>query len=125
MQQKQYNPPAPPTTFTLPDSVTHNIPPETAEQFLRDAEGKILWFTVPPLDPVKPVVEGQIQGHSLAYLARREEIEERRKKRRVAREEEERKRKKERLEEREREKKEAETVLVRALGVLSGMLEAK
>lgn len=119
LQQKQYNPPAPPTTFTLPDSVTNNIPAETANQFLRDAEGRLLWFTVPPLAPERPVVEGQITGHSLAYLARKEEIEERKRKRRLVLEEEEKVRKRAKEEERDKVMKAAEEVMIKALKKLA------
>lgn len=105
--------------------MTHNIPPDTANQFLRDAEGKILWFTVPPLDPVQPAVEGGIRGHSLAYLARREAVEERKRKRRAIREAEQREAKRGKLGEHENQKKEAEEVLVRALGVLAGILRGE
>ncbi|KAG0128408.1 hypothetical protein HOY82DRAFT_25340 [Tuber indicum] len=122
LQQKQYNPPAPPTTFTLPDSVTSNIPTETANQFLRDAEGRLLWFTVPPLAPEKPAVEGEITGHSLAYLARKEEIEEGKRKRRLVLEEEEKARKKAREEERSKLMKAAEEAMIKALGKLAGQV---
>lgn len=49
-QQMKYNPPAAPVVFTLPENVTSQIPEETAERFLRDAQGQLLWFAVPPLD---------------------------------------------------------------------------
>ena len=49
-EQMKYNPPAAPVVFTLPENVTSQIPEETAERFLRDAQGQLLWFAVPPLD---------------------------------------------------------------------------
>jgi len=117
---KQYNPPAAPVVFTLPESVTHNIPEETAERFLRDAQGQLLWFTVPPLDNTSAKALTGGVGHSVQYLARRKELEVRREVRARAREgkTEEAKRKWEEI--REEEKQEAKRVLVRALGLMDG-----
>ncbi|KAK9236716.1 hypothetical protein V1525DRAFT_426839 [Lipomyces kononenkoae] len=80
-----YNPPPPPSTFTLPDYITDRIPPETAELYQKDNNGKLLWFSVPPVD-FSQVVETSfngngIVGHSIEFLARRKEIAEKRKRR--------------------------------------------
>ncbi len=56
-----------------------NIPQQTKELFLTDADGEVIWFTVPPIDVVKPAKEGAVLGHSARYLARKIEIEKKRK----------------------------------------------
>ncbi|KAK9449916.1 uncharacterized protein V1518DRAFT_415057 [Limtongia smithiae] len=77
----------PPSTFTLPDYITEKIPPETADLFQRDEHGKLLWFSVPPVDAMHVVSQqnmparGQMLGHSLEFLAKRAEIIEKRKRR--------------------------------------------
>ncbi|KAK9453700.1 hypothetical protein V1511DRAFT_504239 [Dipodascopsis uninucleata] len=70
-----YNPPPPPSTFTLPDYITERIPPETAELFQKDENGKLLWFSVPPVESM-PVIDSAdigkgITGHSVEFLAQR------------------------------------------------------
>ncbi|KAI5793832.1 hypothetical protein DFH27DRAFT_602595 [Peziza echinospora] len=106
-QQQHHSSPAPipPSTFILPDSTTSGIPESIAQQFLRDDEGRILWFSVPPMEATTSVsgittdsVSGGIVGsgstvvgaggpsHSLEYLARRKELLERKRARREERE---------------------------------------
>lgn len=117
-QHKQYHPPAPPTTFTLPESVTHALDEETAGMFLRDREGKVLWFTVPPLDT--RVDGGAGMGHSLKWMARRKEVEERKRKRVAEMGQEERIRGAEKRKRVEVERRAAGEVLERVLGVWAG-----
>ncbi|KAI5806305.1 putative RSC complex subunit [Geopyxis carbonaria] len=106
----------PPTTFTLPDSVTHALPAEVAERFLRDREGRMLWFSVPPL----AAPEGGVGvGHSVQYLARRRELEERRRRRRERMREEEKTRARFAAQRVQVEREQAEEVLGRALGVVA------
>ncbi|KAF8250200.1 hypothetical protein K440DRAFT_175835 [Wilcoxina mikolae CBS 423.85] len=119
-QMKQYNPPAAPIVFTLPETVTHNIPEETAERFLRDAQGQLLWFTVPPLDNTTARAPTGGVGHSVQYLAKRKELEARREARARAREEHMEETKRKWVEIREEEKREAKRVLVKALGLMNG-----
>ncbi|KAK7208384.1 hypothetical protein BZA70DRAFT_273581 [Myxozyma melibiosi] len=81
-----YNPPPPPSTFTLPDYITDRIPPDTADLYQKDENGKLLWFSVPPVDCMKvyelPDANGKgIIGHSVEFLAKRKEIAEKRKRR--------------------------------------------
>lgn len=115
-QHKQYHPPAPPTTFTLPESVTHALDEETAGMFLRDREGKVLWFTVPPLD-TRADGAAVGMGHSLRWMARRKEVEERKRKRGVEMGEEEISRDRERRKRAEGERKAAGEVLERVFTV--------
>ncbi|KAJ8098382.1 hypothetical protein POJ06DRAFT_150501 [Lipomyces tetrasporus] len=86
-----YNPPPPPSTFTLPDYITDRIPPETAELYQKDDNGKLLWFSVPPVDSSQVGVETAsngkgILGHSVEFLSRRKEIAEKRERRAEERE---------------------------------------
>ncbi|CAG8536798.1 6105_t:CDS:10 [Acaulospora colombiana] len=46
------------------------LPPETAEHFVRDENGKVLWFATPPID-VTPLPQPM---HSIEYLHRYDEI---------------------------------------------------
>lgn len=94
---------------------------ETAKQFLRDREGKLLWFTVPPLDT--GVASGGATGHSLRWLARRKEVEERKRKRGEERGEEREREERERAERRGEERRVAGEVLVRVLGGWGGRVE--
>lgn len=116
----RYNPPATPFTFTLPESVTHSIPEETAERFLRDAHGQLLWFAYPPQDNAGARPRGEGVGHSVQYLARRKELEVRREARARQREGEAEELKRKREVEREEEQKAAKRVLVKALGLMGG-----
>lgn len=89
--------------------------------FLRDREGKVLWFTVPPLDT--RVDGGVVMGHSLRWMARRKEVEERKRKRVVEMGEEERSREREKRKRVEGERRAAGEVLERVLGVWAGRVE--
>ncbi|KAJ9203045.1 hypothetical protein DTO164E3_1513 [Paecilomyces variotii] len=87
-----FNAPRPIETFHLSDAANAAIPADIREQFHRDDQGRVLFFSAPPLDIV-PSVEQRL-GHSLKYLAAKEErqklIEE--KKRKEANEQAERER---------------------------------
>lgn len=76
-----YHPPNPDGTAYIIPNLGSKIPPEVAQHFPRDAEGNVLFFRTPPIVVNKPVANpaagGQIVGHSLAYLARKKEIDER------------------------------------------------
>ncbi|KAK5003886.1 hypothetical protein LTR39_006304, partial [Cryomyces antarcticus] len=61
--------PPPPEVYTLPDLANATIPQEIREQFHHDEQGRVLFFTAPPLDTVSPVKEGAALGHSVRYLA--------------------------------------------------------
>lgn len=119
-QQMIYNPPAPPTTFLLPESVTHNIPDEVSDKFMKDKDGKLLWFSMPPLD-VDAANKSKV-GHSAAWFADRKEREERRRKREIERNEEIAAKKRRIGEERDKEKKEAQVVLARALEIMADQM---
>ncbi|KAF2084565.1 BAH-domain-containing protein [Saccharata proteae CBS 121410] len=55
--------------YRLDDHTNATIPPEIRDQFQRDEQGRVLFFTAPPLDPLPPVKEGAALGHSAKYLA--------------------------------------------------------
>ncbi|PGH12560.1 hypothetical protein AJ79_04181 [Helicocarpus griseus UAMH5409] len=87
-----YNPnaPRPVETFILSDIANAAIPEEIRSQFHCDEAGRVLFFTAPPLDVVPPVEQTGL-GHSLRYLAAREERKEKVEERRVEKENEKRK----------------------------------
>lgn len=66
-----FNAPRPIETFHLSDAANAAIPADIREQFHRDDQGHVLFFSTPPLDIVPPVE--QRLGHSLKYLAAKEE----------------------------------------------------
>ncbi|OJD19868.1 hypothetical protein AJ78_00228 [Emergomyces pasteurianus Ep9510] len=69
-----YNPnaPRPVETFILSDNANAAIPEDIRRQFHCDEKGRVLFFTSPPLDVVPPVEQTGL-GHSLRYLAAKEE----------------------------------------------------
>lgn len=69
-----YNPPRPPEVYTIPDSISDFLTPESRRGFQRDESGRILFFTVPPLNrPCAGLSPNSMGlGHSLRYLAGRE-----------------------------------------------------
>lgn len=56
-----------PLAFTMPVSV----PPEVAELVHKDAQGRVLWFGVPPVDIVGWGGGEGVKGHTLEYLAKK------------------------------------------------------
>lgn len=64
-----YNAPRPVEVYRLPDSANAAIPKDIREQFQRDEEGHVLFFTTPPVDLLPPVGEGTAIGHTAKYLA--------------------------------------------------------
>jgi chromatin structure-remodeling complex subunit RSC1/2 len=69
-----YKAPQPVEVYVLNDHANASIPPEIRQQFQRDEQGRILWFTAPPLN-TSPIVHrpGQPLGHSARYLAAKAE----------------------------------------------------
>lgn len=51
------------------DHANASIPPEIREQFQRDEQGRVLFFTAPPVIPPEEEKEGMALGHSARYLA--------------------------------------------------------
>ncbi|KAK6200591.1 hypothetical protein LQW54_009710 [Pestalotiopsis sp. IQ-011] len=85
-QPNAYNPPRPVEVYTLEDAIDARIPSDVREQFQRDEQGRVLFFTQPPLKRVHSGLssESAALGHSLRYLADRARgIEDRRAKRRA------------------------------------------
>lgn len=70
-----YNPPRPPEVYTLPDNLHDALPAEVRHSFQHDSAGRVLFFTAPPLDrPHKGVSNDSAGlGHSIKYLASREQ----------------------------------------------------
>lgn len=68
-----YNPnaPRPIEVFHLSDAANAAIPEDIREQFHCDSQGHVLFFSSPPLDIIPPFQ--QKLGHSLKYLAVKEE----------------------------------------------------
>lgn len=79
-----YNPPRPPEVYTLHDNLNEALPAEIRQAFQHDSNGRVLFFTAPPLDRLHKGVshESAGLGHSVKYLAGRKEwLAEREKKR--------------------------------------------
>jgi chromatin structure-remodeling complex subunit RSC1/2 len=72
-QANAYNPPRAPEVYRLEDGLNDRIPPEVREQFQRDDQGRVLFFTQPPLDRAHRglAAESAGLGHSVRYLADR------------------------------------------------------
>jgi chromatin structure-remodeling complex subunit RSC1/2 len=66
-----YNPPRPPEVYTLPDNLNDVFPDEVRQSFQHDSAGRILFFTAPPLDRLHKGVSNESAGlgHSIKYLA--------------------------------------------------------
>ncbi len=64
-----YKTPQPVEVWHLSDSSNSSIPPDIREQFECDEYGRVLFFTVPPIDTKRPVEDGLTLGHSVRYLA--------------------------------------------------------
>lgn len=80
-----YRDPAPIEVYTLPDSANASIPPEIRNQFQRDDQGRVLFFTTPPVQLATAPNDSTAQlGHSLAYLAEKSRREEETSKKRKA-----------------------------------------
>lgn len=98
--------------YQLDDAVNAQIPLEIREQFQCDEDGRMLFFTQPPLDRAHRGIASESAGlgHSVRYLAdRAREVEDRRAKRKARdelRQQEEAKRQAAELEAAEKEKQE-------------------
>lgn len=67
-----YRAPQPVEVYVLPDHANASIPADVREQFQRDEQGRVLFFTAPPAnDPGFVKEDGQALGHSARYLAMR------------------------------------------------------
>ena len=87
----------------MSDSANLTIPDDIREQFHQDEQGRLLFFTTPPLDVLPPSKKGEALGHSARYLAaklrREDELKEKRKLNEAGHKEEEANKKKRRLDE--------------------------
>lgn len=57
--------------YHLSDSANASIPEDIREQFQRDEQGHVLFFTAPPLDVLPPTKPGAALGHTARYLAKK------------------------------------------------------
>lgn len=82
-----YNPPRPPEAYTLPESTNEALPAHIRAQLQRDNAGRVLFFTAPPSNRLHDKLSPQDSGlgHSLRYLAGREEWRAQRENKRKAR----------------------------------------
>lgn len=74
-QVNAYNPPRPPEVYTLPDTMNDALPDSVRATFQHDSNGRVLFFTAPPLeradDGVAPIDTSL--GHSAKYLSGRKD----------------------------------------------------
>lgn len=79
-----YNPPRAVETYTLPDAVDAQIPPEVRRQFHTDDQGRVVFHTVPPLHRAHPGVASEHVGlgHSMRYMSDMQQFREDRKRKR-------------------------------------------
>ena len=112
---RHFEPPKSAEVFVLYDHVNASIPEDVRNNFHRDSEGRIIWYSAPPVLREKPTLSGGISGHSLRYLAKKardEEILARKRKEREGEREEEGREKKRKIEEdNEKLREEAERLL--------------
>ena len=78
------NPPRPVEVYHLGDSANASIPEDIREQFHRDEQGHVLFFTTPPLDVLPPAKPGSAIGHTARYLAKKLRLQIARKEKRKA-----------------------------------------
>ncbi|KAF2281154.1 chromatin structure-remodeling complex protein-like protein rsc1 [Westerdykella ornata] len=122
-----YQAPKPVEVYILNDHANNSIPPEIRDQFQRDEQGRVLFFTAPPLNTSTVAAKnGKTLGHSARYLAKRAEWEAERAAKRKARDaalaEREQAAKKACAEKEERLKQEIAELQTRALQALGDQL---
>jgi chromatin structure-remodeling complex subunit RSC1/2 len=124
-----YKAPQPVEVYILNDHANNSIPSEIREQFQRDEQGRILFFTAPPLNTSTVVnKDGRPLGHSARFLAGKAEWEVKRAAKRKARDAEaatrEQAAKKARVESDQKLSKDIANLQVRALTALEDQLAA-
>lgn len=69
--QQNYKAPNPVEVYHLSDGANAQIPADIRAQFQCDEQGRVLWFTAPPLNTISIADEEQknLSGHSVKYLA--------------------------------------------------------
>jgi len=78
-----YKTPQPVEVWQLSDAANQAIPPDVREQFQRDENGHVLFFSAPPLAILPSEKQGAGLGHSAKYLAAKLKREEAQKKRKL------------------------------------------
>lgn len=123
-----YKAPNPVEVYILNDHANASIPEDIRAQFQRDEQGRVLFFTAPPVNTEPVVIKGPAKtlGHSARYLAGKAEWEaeraEKRKARDAAKAEHERAAKKARTEEDEQFKKDIAELGLKAVEALGKQL---
>ncbi|PVI03277.1 hypothetical protein DM02DRAFT_521237 [Periconia macrospinosa] len=122
-----YKAPQPVEVYTLNDHANASIPAEIRDQFQQDDQGRVLFFTAPPINSSRIVVkDGSALGHSAKFLAAKAKrdalIAAKRKAEEASAAEREEAAKKARLESEEKLKKEIEAVRVKAIHALEDQL---
>lgn len=65
-----YKAPQPVEVYTLNDHANASIPADIRDQFQKDDQGRVLFFTAPPINSSRIVVkDGSALGHSAKFLA--------------------------------------------------------
>ncbi|KAF2730457.1 Bromodomain-containing protein [Polyplosphaeria fusca] len=72
-----YKAPQPVEVYVLADHANASIPPEIRQQFQRDEQGRVLFFTTPPVNEERMVSKpGAALGHSARYLVAKQKRDE-------------------------------------------------
>lgn len=121
-----YNPnaPRPIEVFHLSDAANTAIPEDIRGQFHCDDQGRVLFFSSPPLDII-PSTQQRL-GHSLKYLAAKEErrkfVEQKKRKERTEQEELEQRTKRQRADEETALAAKIEDLTVRAVNTMTSQI---
>jgi len=121
-----YRDPPPIEVYILPDQANLSIPSEVREQYQRDEDGRVLFFTAPPVMSEDTTDAGKPLGHSVRYLAekarRKDMLEKKRGERELEKQQEERVAKKARLEAGVQTQAGIDSLMRKGLGVLERQL---
>lgn len=118
--------------YRLDDHTNATIPPRVRDQFQQDEQGRVLFFTAPPLDALPPASKNAdgtpaaALGHDVRYLAakrKREALLQERKRKRADAEDDAAKKRVRKEEERERLRREIEKLTIKATKVLEQQLD--
>ncbi|KAJ9659774.1 hypothetical protein H2201_007210 [Coniosporium apollinis] len=64
-----YNAPRAPEVYHLDNNANASIPKDIRDQFHCDSQGRVLFYTTPPINVEIPERQGRALGHSVRYLA--------------------------------------------------------
>jgi chromatin structure-remodeling complex subunit RSC1/2 len=122
---RHYQLPVPPSAYIIEDRAMQQIPEETAQRYLRDTEGRVIFFTVPPQTVAHEKVGQPTHsiGHTATYLATLPKHRELHAKRKLEVMKEDSLKEKKRKQEAEEAKAAAEDMLVKSLGLLTKQIK--